>query len=1511
MKKRIFGMLLMGAMVVASMSMFTSCKDYDDDINAHSTEIASLKASLQEQKSSLEAAIAAAKQEASTANATLSTKLAELQTLVGNNKTDLENAIKAAVTESKEYADKVSADALKVAKEYADAAAKKAAEDAKAAALEEAKKTTDELAALIAANNTANADALAAKASELAAQIGAVDEKLVKFINEEFEEKVNALIAANTQVKNIQLQIDALKKFEETISPQVPEIAENLKNTKAILEGVKKTAEESAKTAAENKVEITNINNALDVIDGRISGIDDQIKKLQKAASGEISVAEQALKELINANTAEIVNVENRYKAANAALENNFKELLKSYVTKSDLQTILAAYATTESLAPYAKSADVTSAIEAAVAASKAAMEAQITATLNAYDAKLAAALTALFATGEAESAAAADVTMSDEAIKALEALKSGYNNGVNQEVANQLNVLKVAAGKKLTSLVFRPEFYAHGIEAVEVMNLETEIYDFQDANNKGTVNELWGLKGTQSVANNLNRLAPANGTQVWSVFAPLAKAYYHFNPTTADLKGANVKFYTNVAKDNFNTRAGYDALAQPAYDKIGDDEISKYVSNGILTVPFSVNRSQLNAIRYDNRGTLTGNEAFVSLSLSMTDEETGADTTVVSDYAMISPADYHIVALAGTWLTNAPNPHTTANDHLWRNIIAPAKTSAVARGILYKESATANYYSATDAMANKKLNVVYNSSIDLKNYVKTHAETRIVGNSAIGGTTAWSAEKTLTDAELEALGLSYKFEVIHYNSGSNMTDEAKHIELDGSVAYPRSVTSAGEQISGEVATREIIGREPLIRVTLVDKDNNVVQHGYILLHISATAPSTNKVAIDLTGDYYMDCTASADLTWAQVEADILRAVGLSKAEFEATYELETVAADPAIANSQKTAVQYYDVNGDGSVWMNVKDYNTNVNTAVNSDASLNTAAKRDAAAQARYIYPLGSVYLKTNTGNQQTSVLAWEIGSAVDDAVAFTDAPRVGTTNQTQATSIDKAMVAAGVKDLAQKGISKNDVKVTVAFKQKNTAGQYIESNAIYVTLRVPATKLHFAYAEISGKDLSLWYKNNSYLNSANSDESDAAEIHLNVPTPAAVPTPPAGVAQIFAGNFSKRLKETFVSNRINLTGLDSHFTRFTGIGWNFKLVAPTAANSTNIVAAKQKLTGASNTSREYPNSWVVNGVTGAQYLLQVMDGTNPGDTRIAIVAWKDPITGLVRDLAPATAPATAPNVVTLTLAGQIDYAQNKYAQDILNYSGRLNQTSQDLQTSTTEYLGVEDKTFTAFIQIVQNNTPCYDLLMPNEYFKARWLRPINVYNKGGMWTDALNTKQELVVAEIVGVKDWRNMEVNGSLTGTANVNAPFYGIADSTFQHFYVDAAHIYTDHHKAVGDRAALAPTNIAAIEALKKTSEIPALNNPAYFGVDNPAGAPTATDRKKAKLYYINTEANVGTFHLYVPVYVAYSFGEYSYDDKTKGSFVPNVAAEAPLFTQKVYAVIEVKQTTNSQTQARKK
>ena len=47
-------MLLMGAMAIASVGMFTSCKDYDDDISANRDAIAALRVQMSDVKSALE-----------------------------------------------------------------------------------------------------------------------------------------------------------------------------------------------------------------------------------------------------------------------------------------------------------------------------------------------------------------------------------------------------------------------------------------------------------------------------------------------------------------------------------------------------------------------------------------------------------------------------------------------------------------------------------------------------------------------------------------------------------------------------------------------------------------------------------------------------------------------------------------------------------------------------------------------------------------------------------------------------------------------------------------------------------------------------------------------------------------------------------------------------------------------------------------------------------------------------------------------------------------------------------------------------------------------------------------------------------------------------------------------------------------------------------------------------------------------------------------------------------------
>ena len=75
MKRKIFSKLLMGALLVASVSSFTSCKDYDDDINANKQAIIDVESKLQTEVASLKKALEDAK-------ADFNTKLADYATKV-------------------------------------------------------------------------------------------------------------------------------------------------------------------------------------------------------------------------------------------------------------------------------------------------------------------------------------------------------------------------------------------------------------------------------------------------------------------------------------------------------------------------------------------------------------------------------------------------------------------------------------------------------------------------------------------------------------------------------------------------------------------------------------------------------------------------------------------------------------------------------------------------------------------------------------------------------------------------------------------------------------------------------------------------------------------------------------------------------------------------------------------------------------------------------------------------------------------------------------------------------------------------------------------------------------------------------------------------------------------------------------------------------------------------------------------------------------------------------------
>jgi chromosome segregation ATPase len=82
MKRKIFSTLLMGAFVIASMSMFTSCKDYDDDINDLQKQIDALPttASLTTLKTELESEISTLKTQLETAEGNITALTSSLAT---------------------------------------------------------------------------------------------------------------------------------------------------------------------------------------------------------------------------------------------------------------------------------------------------------------------------------------------------------------------------------------------------------------------------------------------------------------------------------------------------------------------------------------------------------------------------------------------------------------------------------------------------------------------------------------------------------------------------------------------------------------------------------------------------------------------------------------------------------------------------------------------------------------------------------------------------------------------------------------------------------------------------------------------------------------------------------------------------------------------------------------------------------------------------------------------------------------------------------------------------------------------------------------------------------------------------------------------------------------------------------------------------------------------------------------------------------------------------------------
>ena len=276
----------MGAMVVASMSMFTSCKDYDDDINKNSSDIAALRSELTSLRQSMAPDLTAA--------------LAALESKV-NTKIDLSALAGYATTEDLTAAlNGLSAAQIQ---EVADAAGKVAALETQIAAID----------AALASNDLST---MAAEIAALTGEIDALKKALAAQetgISKEDAEAI-AKAAADAAVKaNLEDQAAALEALEKKLTDEFNKKIAAITTTgeayddTAIKEALAKLGTDLEKVKADLEKALKD---AVDAQQKDIKALQDAVKALQDAKFATTAEMEAKMTELSTQISAKIPNID-------------------------------------------------------------------------------------------------------------------------------------------------------------------------------------------------------------------------------------------------------------------------------------------------------------------------------------------------------------------------------------------------------------------------------------------------------------------------------------------------------------------------------------------------------------------------------------------------------------------------------------------------------------------------------------------------------------------------------------------------------------------------------------------------------------------------------------------------------------------------------------------------------------------------------------------------------------------------------------------------------------------------------------------------------------------------------------------------------------------------------------------------------------------------------------------------------------------------------------------------
>ena len=955
----------------------------------------------------------------------------------------------------------------------------------------------------------------------------------------------------------------------------------------------------------------------------------------------------------------------------------------------------------------------------------------------------------------------------------------------------------------------------------------------------------------------------------------------------------------------------------------------------------------------------------FVSL-------EASKDTTVNSDYAVVVPAILNIIALAdkdpdvtlskNTFVNNhtggdfSKNPMgEIRNNHLYETVGVEGTIDYYLPG--------QNQYNSPGAIPSPATHaVVYNGSIDLKPFIETHyAYTTYTkyGQSSV--------DKIMDEETMKSLGLHYEFKAIDYTVGNEKTSESAHIEEgEEGVFYPRSVTEDGQTIKGQVATKEVIDREPLVRVDLVTEDGKIVRYGYIKLRIVETEVADLDVAIDL-GDVYMNCGGYAKLTWSQVENLILAKLndgkGMSKQEFENNYSFLDQGNHWDMPTNATGAL--FDTADNNQFWGQrffYKDGKIAVaaNTAVENDA-VNTFDYTKWTADnnwfGRVWYTPHDNATSGHSWDEQTNVLIWDL-HAWDSKILAADKAAVSAkgdywrgnmknVNGITTDALYQKLIAVAGASFESKGLNTNAISTVVRFVNKNTG------NFVNVKLTIPVGKLHFAYGDVSNKDWAHWYGFDSTTPGV--DDPDAPywkelDAHIN-------PYKPSnnGYNFLTVTSYTQLLTDNWLdpTQMVVLRDLDN-FSKFKANADPELGVIPSVSF---IFTVPVKDVNSLNVSANADGEWDVLGASGTKWTLKL--GAHNGVDNTAIFAVKKNGVAYGPEEVCYLDDKLVRDGVDIAINNRITYhgleeAANLYpaATDLVNKMGAYDAQGNELFTIGTGlnnmidgyYLEDNiDRTFTTYLKLNVSHDLCYDPLIGKNYFNIRVHRPINVVGKEYVWNDRVLADNRLAIKDLVEIVDWNRFAVVAAGSKAIAWRNTYTGIEQPKYDDVYASAGkmkqqnlgipyeyygiselavrydEIRTDHAKQPAVRQnkyyivedIIANTDLAKDlnsmtswreTGLKTLSLLNADGSVVPFDVAHAYNHSNYNDAAPGNtsfgwLYYNNNASNVQLFHIYVPIAVKYNWGNIAYDYKLD-------AAGAKLdkdYTQTVWAIITVEGT----------